>query len=98
MYYEYHRPLKTVQRTVRTFAILLLPIIRQINKFVGETSVQGDGAPLGFCVKNSEWRPVFNGVFTGNGLVGMPEAAYTKKLEIVLPFIGAVLDRICCES
>lgn len=69
---------KNIQRSVRTFESLQLPIIRQINKFVKEISTQADGAPLGLCVRNSEEWPGLNGAFTDHGLAGMLEAADIK--------------------
>lgn len=89
---------KTVQITVRTFSSLRRPIIRQINKFFDETSMQEDGPPLRLSVKKSEGRPSLNGVFTVDGLAGMIEAADIKKLDMISPFIGALLYLICGES
>lgn len=89
---------KNAQYTVRTFESLRLSIIRMINKFVDERSIQEDGALLRLFVRNSEGRPGLNGVFIDDGLEGMIEAVDIKKLDMISTLIGTLLDHICGES
>lgn len=39
-----------------------------------------------------------NRVFINDSLDCMLEAAYIKKVDIISPFIGALIDRTCTES
>lgn len=59
---------KNVLRNFRTLSSQLLAIIRPVNKFSGEISIQADGAPVGLCFRNSKGRPGLNGLFTDDVL------------------------------
>lgn len=66
---------KNVRLTVRPFVNLHLPMKTQIKTFVDEIRIQADGAPLGFCVRNSEGRPGLTCIFTNDGSASVLEAA-----------------------
>lgn len=67
-------------------------VIRQVNKFVETVIQSSEGAQLGLYVKNVEDRPGLNDLLNYYGLDDMLEATDRKKLDIISPFIGALLD------
>lgn len=68
------------------------------SKFVEEVTIKTDGVSLPLYVWNSEGRPGLNGVFTDDDHDGMLEAGDIKKMDMVSPFIGALIDRIYGEN
>ena len=88
---------RTVYRTTRTFSSIRNAILRHVNRFIDEASRHTDGTNIGLYIRNTEGRPGLNGVFTEEGLAGMLEAADMKKVDIISPFIGGILDRVCGE-
>lgn len=75
--------IKNVQRTIHTFASLRTEILRQVNAFLDEITRQSDGSQVGLWIRNTEGRPMLNGVFTGDDLADMLEAADIKKLDLI---------------
>lgn len=86
-----------VQRSECTFASLRTAIITQVNKFVEQATRQKDTVQIPLYVRNNKGRVGLNGVFTDGDIDGMLEAAYIKKMDMVSPFIGGLINRICGE-
>ena len=83
---------------MRSFPSIRPAILSQINAFVDEVCTKSDGTPIGLYIRNVDGRPGLNGVYTDDGLAGMMEAADIKKLDMISPFIGGIIDRVCGES
>lgn len=60
--------------------------------------MQSYGAPFRICVSNSKRRQCLNSLFTDDVLAGMLGATDIEKLDMISPFIRALLYRICGES
>lgn len=87
-----------MERTAQTSGSPRTAILRQVNMFLEEISRCFDGTQIGLYIRNTEARLRLNGVLIDGGLAGTLEAADIKNLDMISPFIGVLLVRVCAES
>lgn len=79
------------------FESIRTAIIRQVSTFVEEVRRHTDGNSLPLKVRKSKGRPGLNDVFFDDGLASILDVAYVKKIDMVSPFTGGLIYRICGE-
>lgn len=79
----------------RTFKFVRKRVLRCLNEFLRdvESSSRGYGLHVDFSSGESGLR--LSGFFTEHGIVGMLEAKDYDVMDMVSPFIGAIIDRCC---
>lgn len=73
-------------------------IVREASTFIDEATNISDGTQLDLYIRNTEKSPALNGLFTNKGVTGILEAAYIKQLDMLSPFIGALIDLLLGKS
>lgn len=87
-----------MERTTRKFDSLQAAILRQVSKFVEDFSMYPDWTKVGLDICISEGRKRLNSVLTDDCFGGILEAADTKELYMISPFIWSLLDLVYAES
>lgn len=57
-----------------------------------------DVVRLAFYRKNSDGKVGIDGMITKDGINGMNEAADMKRIDIISPFVGALMGRVSGEA
>lgn len=88
----------TEQQTTRTFGSIRKARLRKVNKFMESIYRYPDGTKIGMYIRNSLGCAGLNGGFTDGCFLALIEMVDIKKLQIISPFIGALVYLGCAES
>ena len=90
---------RTVEGKPKLIKTLRTPILHQLNSLIEAVSTRTDGPRISIKSNNEKCPSGLNGIFKKDGICGMVEAVTFKKLDMISPFLGAIVDRVCgCEE
>lgn len=56
------------------------------------------GVCLGFYITNSDVKAGMDGMFSKDGLNSILDAAVLKRIDMISPFVGALMDPVSAEA
>jgi len=90
---------RTADNKPRLIKSLRTPILHQLNRLVEAVSTRTDRPRITIKSNNEKCLSGLTGIFKKDGIDGMVEAVTSKKLDMISPFLGAIVDRVCgCEE
>ena len=90
---------RTADNKPRLIRSLRTPILHQLNRLIEAVSTRTDGPRITIKSNNEKCPSGLTGIFKKDGICGMVEAVTFKKLDMISPFLGAIVDRVCgCEE
>ena len=84
--------------TARSFSQVRKKILHTVNRFLQEVEQTSKGHGIHVDYSKGVVGPRLNGFFTENGIIGMLEGKDYEAMDIVSPFLGAILDMCCGEQ
>ena len=82
----------------KAFSSIRAVVLSAANEIMSKMKQEQPIRGLNIDYSKGEVSCNYNGFFTKDGIVGMLEGKELQALDMVFPFIGAFLDRICGET
>lgn len=89
--------IKSSSGAPRMFFSIRRTILRILNSFLSNVEHISVGYDLHVDFSKHSCSGTISGLFTDSGIAGMLEASDLKSVDMVSPFLGAIIDRCCGE-